>query len=122
MHFYRFRSDHNEDNTLEVVYTWLYKWSNFYHGVNIEYEDEKTRRESEQSQTHWSDERYLDVIRLKEEGLNHARKAWADYVFVCYLCYFNTRAVYLMIFFFLFCFDSFLMPMCSCLDPVYYKI
>lgn len=80
MHF-RLRTDHNEDKTLLILYQWLAGWSGAYHNVDIEYEN-NTRRESETSQTHWSTERYLDVIRMKEEALNYGRKIWADYVFV----------------------------------------
>ncbi|XP_055314673.1 glycosyltransferase 25 family member [Sitodiplosis mosellana] len=75
------RSDHNEDETMEVLNQWLYKWSNAYHHVDIEYDNTTKLRDSEISQTHWSNERYLDVIRMKEEALNYGRKIWADYVF-----------------------------------------
>lgn len=61
---------------------WLYKWSNAYHNIDIEYDNTTERRPSETSRTHWSDERYFDVIRMKEEALNYGRKIWADYVFV----------------------------------------
>lgn len=79
---FRLRTDHNEDNTIEVLYQWLSKWSDSYHKVDIEYESTKKRRDSETSQTHWSNERYLDIIRMKEEALNYGRKIWADYIFV----------------------------------------
>lgn len=82
--YFRIRSDHNEDNTIEVLNQWLYKWSDEYHHVEVEYDNTTVRRESETSQTHWSDERYLDVIRMKEEALHYGRKIWADYVFVCF--------------------------------------
>lgn len=78
----RIRSDHNEDETGEVLNQWLYKWSKAYHHVDIEYDNTTKRRASETSQTHWSDERYLEVIRMKEEALNYGRKIWADYIFV----------------------------------------
>lgn len=79
---FRIRTDHNEDNTREVLYQWLYTFSNQYHHVDFEYNDTAKRRPSEDSQTHWSEERYLDVIQMKEEALNYGRKIWADYVFV----------------------------------------
>lgn len=78
---FRLRTDHNEDKTLDILYVWLIKHSNKYHNVDFEYEN-NTRRASETSQTHWTDERYLDVIRMKEEALNYGRKIWADYVLV----------------------------------------
>lgn len=79
---FRLRSDHNEDKTIEVLYQWLFKWSTAYHHVNIEHDDKTQRRDSEATATHWSDERYLDVIRMKEEALNYGRKIWADFIFV----------------------------------------
>lgn len=82
MFHFRMRSDHNEDETIEVLNQWLYTWSNAYHHVDIEYDNTTKRRESETSQTHWSNERYLDVIRMKEEALHYGRKIWADYIFV----------------------------------------
>ncbi|XP_031622692.1 glycosyltransferase 25 family member [Contarinia nasturtii] len=75
------RSDHNEDETIEVLNAWLHKWSSEYHHVNVQYDNTTKRRDLETSQTHWPDERYLDVIRMKEEALNYGRKMWADYVF-----------------------------------------
>lgn len=65
-----------------MLHQWIFNWSHEYHHVNIEYDNTTKRRESEASQIHWSDERYLDVIRMKEEALNYGRKIWADYVFV----------------------------------------
>lgn len=79
----RIRSDHNEDNTLDVLINWLASSANDYHNVNVEYDKEKKRRRSETSPTHWPTERHMDLIRLKEEGLEYARASWADYVFVC---------------------------------------
>lgn len=79
---YRIRSDHNEDNTLDVLINWLASSANAYHNINIEYDKTKKRRESETSQTHWPTERHMDLIRLKEEALEYARSSWADYVFV----------------------------------------
>lgn len=79
---FRLRTDHNEDQTIEVLYQWLYKWSKAYHHVDIEYDNTTQQRQSETSPTQWSDERYLDVIRMKEEALNYGRKIWADYIFV----------------------------------------
>lgn len=79
----RIRSDHNEDNTLNVLINWLASSANAYHNVNIEYDKANKGRASESSPTHWPTERHMDLIRLKEEGLEYARASWADYVFVC---------------------------------------
>lgn len=78
----RLRSDHNSDKTIDVLYQWLYTSARAYHNVDIEYDNTTQQRESETSQTHWSNERYLEVIRMKEEALNYGRKIWADYILV----------------------------------------
>lgn len=77
------RSDHNEDNSIEILHSWLSSFSYKYHSVNVEYDKQSKRRSSELSPTHWSSERHEDVIRLKEEAIEYARSIWADYVFVC---------------------------------------
>lgn len=79
----RIRSDHNEDKTLEVLHNWLSSFSFQYHSVNVEYDKKSKRRTGEVSPTHWTPERHADLIRLKEEALDHARAIWSDYVFVC---------------------------------------
>ncbi|XP_037031591.1 glycosyltransferase 25 family member isoform X1 [Bradysia coprophila] len=76
-----FRTDHNEDNTVQIIETWLQKVSNLYHNVNFKFQDVPKSRSTEKTATHWPAERHEHVIRLKEEGLNYARQAWADFVF-----------------------------------------
>lgn len=80
--YFRLRSDHNEDKTLDVLYQFLSTSASSYHHVDVEYDNNTLRRESETSKTHWSNERYLDVIQMKEEALNYGLKIWADYIFV----------------------------------------
>lgn len=56
-----------------------------YHNINFKFEEQPKSRTTEKTATHWPMERHEDVIRLKEEGLNYARQAWADFVFVSLL-------------------------------------
>lgn len=67
---------------MEILHQWLYKTANLYHHVDIEYDNVTKKRDAEQSNAHWPLERYLDVIRMKEEALNYGRSIWADYIFV----------------------------------------
>lgn len=53
-----------------------------YHNIDIEIEHDEVKRPNETSASHWPDERHIDVIRLKEEALEYARRMWVDYVFV----------------------------------------
>lgn len=65
-----------------MLHNWLSSFSFQYHSVNVEYDKQSKRRTGEVSPTHWTPERHADLIRLKEEALDHARAIWADYVFV----------------------------------------
>lgn len=84
----RFKSDHNEDSTTNIVQTWLRSNKELYNKVIFEHQDKPERRSNETSPTHWPEERHLAVIRMKEEALNYARHSWADYVFVS-ICFLN---------------------------------
>lgn len=84
------RTDHNEDNSKNIIDVWLKTVQNEYHNVNYVFDDgtEKLRK-SENNKTHWTVPRFLDLIRMKEEALEYARQIWADYIFVrnTYICY-----------------------------------
>lgn len=82
-----FETDHNEDKSQEILETWLDKVRGSYHSIHYQFDDSGEKiRKSETNSTHWSDERFLDIIRMKEEALEYARRYWADYVFVGQLC------------------------------------
>lgn len=79
----RFKSDHNEDNSVEILSLWLERTRSFYHSVNFTPDlDSPALRDTETNQTQWPEERYLDIIRMKEEAFQHARNIWADFTFV----------------------------------------
>lgn len=44
--------------------------------------EQNHRRMNESSIFHWPEERFRDVMLMKEEALGFARDMWADYVFV----------------------------------------
>jgi glycosyltransferase involved in cell wall biosynthesis len=76
-------TDHNEDNSREILETWLAKVRSSYHSIHYQHDNESEKmRKSETNFTHWTHERFLDIIRMKEEALEEARKSWADFVFV----------------------------------------
>lgn len=78
-----FVTDHNEDNSREILETWLDKVRGSYHSIHYQYDDSGEKiRKSETNSTHWSHERFLDIIRMKEEAFDYAKRLWADYVFV----------------------------------------
>ncbi|XP_055592223.1 glycosyltransferase 25 family member [Uranotaenia lowii] len=75
------RSDHNEDRSIDITKAWLKRVSSQYHSVDFGYRSDVELRPDEKSITHWSEQRFADVIRLKEEALDRARTMWSDYVF-----------------------------------------
>ena len=80
-----FVTDHNEDNSREILETWLAKVRSSYHSIRYQFDDSGEKmRKSETNFTHWSHERFEDIIRMKEEALDYARRSWADYVLVSF--------------------------------------
>lgn len=75
-------TDHNEDNSREILETWLDRAQRLYHSVYYQFNDSEKLRKDEWNMTHWPEDRFVDVIRMKEEALEHGRKSWADFVFV----------------------------------------
>jgi Glycosyl transferase family 2 len=78
-----FATDHNEDNSQEILEVWLKRVQYMYHSVHYQFDDSKKLRKGESNMTHWPEERFNDLIQMKEEALNHARNSWADFIFVC---------------------------------------
>ncbi len=77
------RSDHNEDNTDEILQKWLDAQTG-YHSTNviITKSEPNSRRHPDQDQgpLQWSDQRFRHIMKLKEEALEAARSMWADFV------------------------------------------
>ena len=87
---HRMRTDHNEDNTNEIIHTWLATSARNYHHVDFEVIGNETRREKESTPTHWPEERHLDIIKYKEEAMRYAKQIWADFVFVSIIFLYKT--------------------------------
>lgn len=76
------KTDHNEDNSREILEVWLTKVENFYHSIHYQYDDSEKIRKGEFNLTHWPEERFNELIQMKERALEYGRQSWADYVFV----------------------------------------
>ncbi|XP_067012190.1 glycosyltransferase 25 family member [Anabrus simplex] len=75
------RSDHNEDNTLEILRKWLSSVEGSYHSVNAELlSSPPTRLGDEDGPAHWTPSRFTHIIQLREEALVAARQMWTDYI------------------------------------------
>lgn len=77
------RSDHNEDNTPEILRDWVSSAEKEYdyHSVNLEILSSPPHRIGDETgPAHWTPQRFTHVIQLREEALETARQLWADYV------------------------------------------
>lgn len=82
-HFFRIRSDHNEDKSPEILHEWLTQWAGRYHGVDTVISPSPPYRLPDESgPAHWPLSRYSLIINLREKALNLAREMWADYIWV----------------------------------------
>lgn len=75
-------TDHNEDNSQEILEVWLQRARSFYHSVHYKVDDSEKIQKGETSSTHGPEERFLELIRMKEDALEFGRQSWADFVFV----------------------------------------
>lgn len=76
-------SDHNQDQSVEIIQKWAAAYRNEYHSVNITTETESgTLHPDEERPTHWSPGHFRQVIRLREEALLLAKNKWTDFLFV----------------------------------------
>ena len=78
----RIRSDHNEDNTSQILQEWGQNVKGLYHRVLVNVTSTPTKYEDASSPGEWSDSRYRQMIYLRQRALDVARKQWADYLFV----------------------------------------
>ena len=82
----RIRSDHNEDNTSKVLQEWAQNVKQLYHRVLINVSDTPSDYENSAGPAEWLESRYKQMMYLRQKALDSARKQWADYLFVCFLC------------------------------------
>ena len=75
------RSDHNEDNTDEILATWL-KSQKGYHFKDVRIGNNYGQSFHDQvlGPLEWSISRFKHVITLKEEALIKARQVWTDWI------------------------------------------
>ena len=77
------RSDHNEDNSEDILETWLKsQTTDRYHFKDVSMGKNSGERFQDQKSgpLEWSPSRFNHMIVLKEEALNKARKLWADWI------------------------------------------
>ncbi|CAK9802533.1 Glycosyltransferase 25 family member [Anthophora plagiata] len=75
-------SDNNVDKSIEILSTWLNNQGSKYHGIKIHFDKESNGFEDENDIAHWSAQRFLHMINLREEALNEGRNMWADFIWL----------------------------------------
>ncbi|XP_052523306.1 inactive glycosyltransferase 25 family member 3 isoform X1 [Tympanuchus pallidicinctus] len=73
-------TDHNSDNTTAMLQEWLQAVGSNYHSVTWKAEEGPSAYPDELGPKHWSDKRYENLMRLKQEALSYARGLRADYI------------------------------------------
>ena len=74
------RSDHNEDNSEEILNDWL-EAQNEYHFIDVKMGANAGELfDDQRSPLEWSPSRFQHMIELKEEALNKGREVWADWI------------------------------------------
>ncbi|KAF6202044.1 hypothetical protein GE061_004441 [Apolygus lucorum] len=76
------RSDHNIDDSIDVLEKWLNAYKHLYHSVHSVLERQGSSLRGEEGVAHWPLSRYRHVIPLRESALHTARYMWADYLWV----------------------------------------
>lgn len=73
------RSDHNVDDTITILRSWILAVQNKYHSIKTEFIEDDEKYSEETGPNHWTEIRYRNIIHLRESALNYARRIWADY-------------------------------------------
>ncbi|ESO96194.1 hypothetical protein LOTGIDRAFT_231876 [Lottia gigantea] len=73
------RSDHNKDNSSEILEEWLAGVQHQYHNVDVIINSKRKGYSDERSTNDWTKKRFKHVIKLRQQALEMARQKWADY-------------------------------------------
>lgn len=82
------QTDHNEDQTYNVLQKWKENMQRYYHRIILKHEAEPILYKDSISPNQWTEERYLKVLQLRQNALQEARNQWADYILVSIFLYF----------------------------------
>ncbi|KAE8619650.1 hypothetical protein XENTR_v10009886 [Xenopus tropicalis] len=74
-------TDHNIDNTTQMLREWLINVQNQYHHVEWRPQEHPRWFRDEEGPKHWSHGRYEYIMKLRQAALTSAREMWADYIF-----------------------------------------
>ncbi|XP_065265570.1 procollagen galactosyltransferase 2 [Emys orbicularis] len=73
-------TDHNVDNTTEILREWLKNVQKLYHYVEWRPMEEPQSYPDEIGPKHWPSSRFTHVMKLRQAALRTAREKWSDYI------------------------------------------
>ncbi|XP_044530838.1 procollagen galactosyltransferase 2 [Gracilinanus agilis] len=73
-------TDHNIDNTTEILREWLKNVQKLYHYVEWRPMDDPQSYPDEIGPKHWPGSRFTHVMKLRQAALRTAREKWSDYI------------------------------------------
>ncbi|XP_004862858.1 procollagen galactosyltransferase 2 isoform X2 [Heterocephalus glaber] len=73
-------TDHNVDNTTEILREWLKNVQGLYHYVEWRPMNEPESYPDETGPKHWPSSRFAHVMKLRQAALRTAREKWSDYI------------------------------------------
>ncbi|XP_052593146.1 procollagen galactosyltransferase 2 isoform X3 [Peromyscus californicus insignis] len=73
-------TDHNVDNTTEILREWLKNVQRQYHYVEWRPMNEPESYPDEIGPKHWPSSRFAHVMKLRQAALRTAREKWSDYI------------------------------------------
>ncbi|XP_077134903.1 procollagen galactosyltransferase 2 [Ranitomeya variabilis] len=74
-------TDHNIDNTTDVLREWLKNVQNLYHYVEWRPMGEPQSYTDEFGPKHWPASRFAHVMKLRQAALRTAKEKWSDFIF-----------------------------------------
>lgn len=84
----RIQTDHNEDDTLQVLQTWKENIHKLYHKIELRHQEEPKSYSDAKGPNQWTSTRYLNLLKLKQNAFDEARKDGSDYIFVSFFFFF----------------------------------
>lgn len=79
---FRIRSDHNIDNSSQILNKWLITSGTAYHSIDVKIDDEPKKYDDEIGPAHWPHSRFQHIVKLRESALRTAQHRWVDYIWV----------------------------------------
>ncbi|KAK2144058.1 hypothetical protein LSH36_790g01064 [Paralvinella palmiformis] len=75
------RADHNIDNSLAILAKWIQHTGSAYNWIDYQKFNNGIGYTNEEGPCDWTYQRFHNVINLRQEALDAARRVWADYLF-----------------------------------------